>query len=92
MAQYYSDGYNTSAEHLPLTRTDYSTPLRHPGVLQNCNRDYLKYVSIVPVCPSLSEPPESHVDDKRDEDYCHGSHFGIGGARVEVFGVAAVLL
>lgn len=39
-----------------------------------------------------SEPPETHVDDERDEEHRNSSHFGVRGAGVEVFGVAAILL
>lgn len=39
-----------------------------------------------------SEPPETHINDECDEDHCNSSHFGIRGAGVEVFSVAAILL
>lgn len=41
---------------------------------------------------SPSEPPETHIDDERDEEHRNSRHLGIRGAGVEVFGVAAVLL
>lgn len=39
----------------------------------------------------VSEPEEAHVDDERDEQHGCSGHLGVDGARVEVFGVAAVL-
>lgn len=41
---------------------------------------------------SPSEPPETHINDKCDEEHCHSSHLSICGAGVEVFGIATVLL
>ena len=38
-----------------------------------------------------SEPPETHIDDECDEDHGHSGHLSIGGAGVEIFGIAAVL-
>lgn len=39
-----------------------------------------------------SEPPEAHVDYEHDEKDAPGRQLGVGGAGVQVFGVAPVLL
>lgn len=42
--------------------------------------------------PSSSQPPETDVDDEHDEEDASGGQLGVSGARVQVFGVAAVFL
>lgn len=39
-----------------------------------------------------SQPPEADVDDEHDEEDAAGRQLGVGGARVQVLGVAAVFL
>lgn len=39
-----------------------------------------------------SEPPEAYIDDEHDEKDTSGCQLGIGGAGVEILGVAPVLL
>lgn len=41
---------------------------------------------------SLSEPPEAYVDNEHDEKDAAGCQLGIGGAGVQILGVAPVLL
>lgn len=48
-----------------------------------------------PLFPSSSfpsQPPEAYVDDEHDEEDATGCQLGIGGACVQIFGVAAVFL
>lgn len=55
---------------------------RHSGVL----------IIVMVSTNYLSEPPETHINDECDTDHCNSSHFGVRGAGVEVFGIAAILL
>lgn len=41
---------------------------------------------------SLSEPPEAHIDNEHDEKDTTGCQLGIGGAGIQILGVAPVLL
>lgn len=41
---------------------------------------------------SVSEPPEAHIDNEHDEKDTAGCQLGIGGAGVQILGVAPVLL
>lgn len=40
----------------------------------------------------LSEPPEAYIDNEHDEKDTAGCQLGIGGAGVQILGVAPVLL
>lgn len=44
------------------------------------------------ICHIYSHPPEAHINNECDENHSAGRHFSIGGASVEVLGIAAVLL
>lgn len=39
-----------------------------------------------------SEPPEAYIDNQHDEKDTPGCQLGVGGAGVQVFGIAPVLL
>lgn len=41
---------------------------------------------------SSSQPPEADVDDEHDDEDAAGRQLGVGGARVQVFGITAVFL
>lgn len=41
---------------------------------------------------SLSEPPEAYIDNEHDEKDTTGRQLGIGGAGIQILGVAPVLL
>lgn len=42
--------------------------------------------------PSLSEPPEAYIDNEHDEKDTPGCQLGIGGAGIQILGIAPVLL
>lgn len=52
--------------------------------------------STTPSCSSLylfrSEPPEAYIDNEHDEKDTAGCQLGIGGAGVQILGVAPVFL
>lgn len=53
---------------------------------------YLHSVVLFLIFFSPSEPPEAYIDNEHDEKDAAGRQLGIGGAGVQILGVAPVLL